>query len=61
MSNTLRIRLITLCLGLTAIAGAYQYSAADAMVSAADAFLKSLGIDHFKKIPWDAGGATRIR
>lgn len=42
MSRTIRIRLITLCLGVTAIAGAYQYSAADAMVSAADAFLKSL-------------------
>ena len=62
MSNTLRIRLITLCLGLTAIAGAYQYSAADAMVSAADAFLKSLDREQgsIAKFAFDAKERTNF-
>jgi hypothetical protein len=62
MSTTLRIRLITLCLGLTAIAGAYQYSAADAMASAADAFLKSLDREQasMAKFAFDAKERTNF-
>jgi hypothetical protein len=62
MSKTIRIRLITLCLGLTAIAGAYQYSAAAAMLSAADAFLKSLDGEQrsIATFPFDAKERTNF-
>lgn len=62
MSKTIRIHLITLCLGLTAVAGAYQYSAADAMASAADAFLKSLDREQasIAKFAFDAKERTNF-
>ena len=62
MSKTIRNCLITLCLGLTAVAGAYQYSAADAMASAADAFLKSLDREQtsIAKFAFDAKERTNF-
>ncbi len=42
MSKTIKIRLVMLCFGVVALAGANHHSAADAMATAATAFLTSL-------------------